>query len=95
MINVKKAKAGKMAQHRKTFLMVLLVIIIIGLAAGGYWLSRKKPAEKSPAAEGQPVSAAANESQAWLPSRSKWPGLKSRTWRRGLNRQAKFIPKRM
>jgi len=53
-----------MAQHRKTFLMVLLVIIIIGLAAGGYWLSRKKPAEKSPAAEGQPVSAAANESQA-------------------------------
>ncbi|MDD8020048.1 MAG: efflux RND transporter periplasmic adaptor subunit [Acidobacteriota bacterium] len=56
-----------MKHHQKMLLITLLVIIIIGLATGGYWLSQKKPAEKSPAAESQLASAATNESQAVAP----------------------------
>lgn len=45
-----------MVQHRKTFLIILLAIIIIALAVGGFWLSKRKSTGESTAAENQSTS---------------------------------------
>jgi len=82
-----------MIQRRKTFLITLLAIIIIALAVGGFWLSKRKSTGESTAAENQSASPPV-ETQSVAPISVKVAIAEIKDLEKGLSHRGKFIQKK-